>query len=165
METAAGGEPAPSWVVEEVLPAVEGPVRSVQMLTDRAAIVFASHGALVAEKGKLGGVRIYRADYPAGMLLSGAKCPHCGQAILEPIGKTARRVDEPAPTAGPDPAPESQPGGEEAPSELTQKQRAQRKYASEMRTVRARAATQKGGKGPIRERGAAKALRKKHGLQ
>ena len=163
MENGSGGEPAPSWVVEEVLPAVEGPVRSVQMLTDRSAIVFASHGALVAEKGKLGGVRIYRADYPAGFLVSGAKCPHCGQGIQEPIGKTARRVDDAAPeTPEARSPPEPMPGAE---SGLTEKQLAQRKYAGEMRGVRARAAKGKGGKGPVRERGAAKALRKKHGLK
>lgn len=48
---------------------------------------------------------------------------------------------------------------------LTAKQRAQRKYAAGMRTVRARAKTAKGGKGRIAKRTTATKLRRKLGLK
>lgn len=48
---------------------------------------------------------------------------------------------------------------------LTPKQLAQRKYAGQMRGVRARAADAEGGSGPIKNRTAAKKLRAKYGLK
>jgi predicted enzyme related to lactoylglutathione lyase len=52
-----------------------------------------------------------------------------------------------------------------AKSGLTPKQRAQRKYAAQMRTVRARAKTAKGGKGRIADRSGATKLRRQLGLK
>jgi len=85
---------APEWVTKLVLPKVEGHVRSVHMLSSKSAIVFAQDHALVAEKGGLGGLKLYRVDYPQGFLVNGAQCPHCRQTILEPIGKVARLANE-----------------------------------------------------------------------
>lgn len=48
---------------------------------------------------------------------------------------------------------------------LTPKQMAQRKYAAGMKRIRARATKAKGGKGPIKGRGAAKRLRSKLGVK
>lgn len=48
---------------------------------------------------------------------------------------------------------------------LTKKQLAQRKYASRMRTVRKRASTTRGGRGRVRNRKGATALRAKLGLK
>ena len=48
---------------------------------------------------------------------------------------------------------------------LTPKQRAQRKYAAQMRTIRARAKTSSGGKGRISKRTTATKLRRKLGLK
>lgn len=89
-ETAA----APEWVAKDVLPKVQGHVRSVHMLTSKAALVFAQDHALVAEKGSMGGLKLFRVDYPSGFLVNGAQCPHCHQTILEPIGKVARLAQE-----------------------------------------------------------------------
>jgi len=48
---------------------------------------------------------------------------------------------------------------------LTKKQKAQRVYASRMRTVRKRATTTRGGRGRIAKRTAATKLRRKLGLK
>lgn len=48
---------------------------------------------------------------------------------------------------------------------LTAKQRAQRKYARAMQTVRGRAKKRKGGRGRIKHRTTAAKLRRKHGLK
>jgi hypothetical protein len=50
-------------------------------------------------------------------------------------------------------------------SKLTTKQKAQRKYASQMRAVRGRAATTARGRGRIETRRAATTLRRKYGLK
>lgn len=50
-------------------------------------------------------------------------------------------------------------------SKLSEKQLAQRKYASQMRVVRERAGDSAGGKGPIADREAASKLRRKFGLK
>jgi hypothetical protein len=89
---------APEWVAKDVLPKVQGHVRSVHMLSSKSALVFAQDHALVAEKGTIGGLKLYRVDYPPGFLVNGAQCPHCHQTILEPIGKVARLADGPKAT-------------------------------------------------------------------
>jgi len=100
-------EPAPDWVTKDVLPHVQGTVRSVNMVTDRSVLVFTQDHALLGEKKTMGGVKLYRVDYPQGLVVNGAKCPHCGTAILEPIGKVARLASEtpPAPVAVAEPEP------------------------------------------------------------
>lgn len=87
-------ETAPDWVMREVLPNVEGPVRSVHMVTDRTVIVFSQTHALFGEKPKFGAAKLFRVDYPSGLFVNGANCPHCGEQILEPIGKVARLASE-----------------------------------------------------------------------
>lgn len=85
---------APEWITNDVLPNMEGHVRSVQMLHEKAAIVLGDDHALVAEKGTFSGVKLFRVDYPPGFLLNGSHCPHCDQAIKEPVGKVARLASE-----------------------------------------------------------------------
>lgn len=96
-------ETAPDWVTKDVLPHVQGTVRSVHMITDKSAIVFTPDHALVAEKKALSGVKMFRVDYPQGLIVNGANCPHCHRQILEPIGKVARLASE-TPAAEPSPA-------------------------------------------------------------
>jgi hypothetical protein len=92
---------APEWVAKEVLPQVQGTIRSVHMIHPRSALVFTSDHAVVAEKGALSGVKVTRVDYPAGLFVNGAPCPHCGKPVLEAIGKVARLAPAEAPKAAP----------------------------------------------------------------
>src|SRR5687767_15615185 len=90
-------EAAPDWVTKDVLPHVQGTVRSVNMVTDKSVLVFTQDHALVGEKKAIGGVKLFRVDYPQGLVVNGARCPHCNTPILEPIGKVARlAVETPA---------------------------------------------------------------------
>lgn len=55
--------------------------------------------------------------------------------------------------------------GRKKPKALTPKERAQRKYAARVKTLRARAAKAGGGRGRIKARAAARKLRRKLGLK
>lgn len=93
---------APSWVTKDVIPAVSGHVRDVQMLSDKSAILFLDDHVVVAHKGAMSGVKITRADYPTGLLINGSRCPNCEAPLREPIGKIARlapAAPEPVPRA------------------------------------------------------------------
>lgn len=151
-----GGETAPKWVYDEVIPAVEGTVRSMHLLKTKgmrkSVLLFAESGALVAEKG-MGGVKVYKVEFPRGLMLNESNCPHCGQAIREPVGKIARLREE------------SKPAAEKPKSEPSGKQKDVLAYAREMKELRKRAKKAPGGKGPIKSRAAAQRLRKKHGLE
>ncbi len=97
MESALTEESAPQWVAQQVLPNVDGHVRSVHVITNKSVLVFGVDHALYAERGGIGGVKLFRIDYPPGLLINTAKCPHCGEAIVEPIGKIARVAEETPP--------------------------------------------------------------------
>lgn len=148
MTDSTGGETAPKWVYDEVIPAVEGTVRSIHLLKTKgmrkSVLLFAESGALLAEKG-MGGVKVYKVEFPRGLMLNESNCPHCGKAIREPVGKVARLRDE-------------------AKREPSEKQAEVLAYAREMKELRKRAKKAPGGKGPIKARAAAQRLRKKHGL-
>ena len=135
---------APDWVTKHVLPQVGGHVRSVQMVNPHTVVVLAQGEAMVAQKGTIGGVKVYRVPYPNGFLVNESRCPHCHEILLEPVAKVAKL----APDDG-----------------LSERQRAQRKYAAGMRVVRDRAKKTKGGSGPVAERGAAKQLRRSLGIK
>lgn len=85
---------APKWVYDEVIPAVGSRVRSLHLLKQngmkKSVLLFTEEAALVAEKGPLGGVKVYRVEYPRGLLLNQSSCPHCGKIIQEPVAKVAR---------------------------------------------------------------------------
>jgi predicted flap endonuclease-1-like 5' DNA nuclease len=87
---------APKWIYDEVIPAVGTRVRSLHLLKQKggrkSVLLFAEEAALVAEKGLLSGVKVYRVDYPRGLLLNESECPHCHKQIQEPVGKVARLV-------------------------------------------------------------------------
>src|SRR5688572_33450365 len=87
---------APKWIYDEVIPAVGTRVRSLHLLKQKggrkSVLLFAEEAALVAEKGILSGVKVYRVDYPRGLLLNESNCPHCHKQIQEPVGKVARLV-------------------------------------------------------------------------
>lgn len=155
---------APKWIYDEVVPAVGSRVRSLHLLKQNGArksvLLFAEEAALVAEKGPLSGVKVYRVDYPRGILLNESNCPHCGKMIREPVGKIAHlakngKTKKAAPKG---------PAASPAESTMTPKQEAALAYARDMKTLRARAAAAKGGKGPIKDRDSVRKLRKKHGL-
>lgn len=149
---------APKWIYEEVIPAIGSRVRSLHLLKQtggrRSVLLFSEEAAMVAEKGRFGGVKVYRVDYPKGLLLNESNCPHCGKMIQEPVGKVARLAN------GKKSAAKEEPATEEAPSKADTLA-----YARDMKTLRARAKAQPGGKGPIKNRPAAQKLRKKHGLK
>ncbi len=148
---------APKWIYEEVIPAIGSRVRSLHLLKQtggrRSVLLFSEEAAMVAEKGRLGGVKVYRVDYPKGLLLNESNCPHCHKMIQEPVGKVAHLVKGGKKA----PAPEAEAESSEKPDTLA--------YARDMKTLRARAKAQPGGKGPIKNRPAAQKLRKKHGLK
>ena len=156
---------APKWIYDEVVPAVGSRVRSLHLLKQTGArksvLLFAEGAALVAEKGLLSGVKVYRVDYPRGLLLNESNCPHCGKMIQEPVGKVAHLAKN---GKGKKAAPKKAdpPSGEGG---MTPKQEAAVAYARDMKTLRARAAQAKGGKGPIAQRESARQLRKKHGIE
>jgi hypothetical protein len=151
---------APKWIYEEVIPAIGSRVRSLHLLKQKGArrsvLLFSEEAAMVAEKGRFGGVKVYRVDYPRGLLLNESKCPHCSKMIQEPVGKVAHLVGEKKSATGADES------TDDAPSASRDDVLA---YAREMKTLRARAKAQPGGKGPIKNRPAAQKLRKKHGLK
>lgn len=144
---------APRWVYDEVIPAVGSRVRSLHLLKQnggrRSVLLFSEEAALVAEKGRMGSVKVYRVDYPRGLLLNESNCPHCGKTIREPVGKIARLAKG------------GKPGKKGEPS---RKQTDALAYARGMKALRERAKSAPGGTGPIKDRPAAKKLRKKHGL-
>lgn len=157
--TASSSPEAPKWIYEEVIPAIGSRVRSLHLLKQsggrRSVLLFSEEAAMVAEKGRFGGVKVYRVDYPKGLLLNESSCPHCGQMIQEPVGKIAhlaKGAKRPA-AAKTEPAE----GSKNNPDPLA--------YARDMKLLRARARVQPGGKGPIKNRPAAKTLRKKHGIK
>jgi hypothetical protein len=88
---------APKWIYDEVIPAIGTRVRSLHLLKQKgrrkSVLLFAEEAALVAEKGPFSGVKVYRVDYPRGLLLNESNCPHCGKQIQEPVGKKARLLD------------------------------------------------------------------------
>lgn len=85
---------APKWVYDDVIPAVGSRVRSLHLLKQngmkKSVLLFTEEAALVAEKGPLSGVKVYRVVYPRGLLLNQSNCPHCGKIIQEPVAKVAR---------------------------------------------------------------------------
>lgn len=98
-ETSFGG--TAKWVEQSVIPQVAERVRAVHMLADSKALVFAESHAVFAERGKFGGVKLFRVEFPPGFLLNGSHCPHCGEQLLEPVGKIARLADERSKSARP----------------------------------------------------------------
>ena len=84
---------APKWIYDEVVPAAGSRVRSLHLLKQngvrKSVLLFSEEAALVAEKGLLSGVKVYRVEYPRGLLLNESNCPHCGKMIQEPVGKIA----------------------------------------------------------------------------
>lgn len=154
---------APKWIYEEVIPAIGSRVRSLHLLKQtggrRSVLLFSEEAAMVAEKGRLGGVKVYRVDYPKGLLLNESNCPHCHKMIQEPVGKVAHLVK------GGKKAPAPEPEAPAAEAEASDKKADTLAYARDMKTLRARAKAQPGGKGPIKDRPAAQKLRKKHGLK
>ncbi|HEX9816656.1 MAG TPA: hypothetical protein VGB18_06730 [Candidatus Thermoplasmatota archaeon] len=151
---------APKWIYEEVIPAIGSRVRSLHLLKQkggrRSVLLFSEEAAMVAEKGRMGGVKVYRVDYPKGLLLNESNCPHCGKMIQEPVGKVAHLAKGKKAPAAETPAAEP---------EDSEKKSDPLAYARDMKTLRARAKAQPGGKGPIKNRPAAQKLRKKHGLK
>lgn len=165
----SGSSPAPSpeapkWIYEEVIPAIGSRVRSLHLLKQtggrRSVLLFSEEAAMVAEKGRLGGVKVYRVDYPKGLLLNESNCPHCGKMIQEPVGKVAHLASGKKAAA----TEEEAPAADEKPDDSASKADVLA-YARDMKTLRARAKAQPGGKGPIKNRPAAQKLRKKHGLK
>lgn len=152
---------APKWIYEEVIPAIGSRVRSLHLLKQkggrRSVLLFSEEAAMVAEKGRLGGVKVYRVDYPKGLLLNESNCPHCGKMIQEPVGKVAHLASGKKAPAAEEPAAEKAEEAGDKGDVLA--------YARDMKTLRARAKAQPGGKGPIKNRPAAQKLRKKHGLK
>jgi hypothetical protein len=142
---------APKWIYDEVIPALGSRVRSLHLLKQkggrRSVLLFSEEAALVAEKTRLGGVKVYRVDYPRGLLLNESKCPHCHKRIQEPVGKIAHI------SKSKKRGPETDVTSEDVLA-----------YARDMKMLRQRAKSQPGGKGPIKDRAAAKKLRRKHGL-
>lgn len=155
MADQAPSESAPKWVFDEVIPALGESVRSVHLLKTKgmrkSVLLFAESGAMVAEKG-MGGVKMYRVEFPRGLMLNESNCPHCGKAIREPVGKVARLRQATKPAA-------------EEKADPSEKQKDVLAYAREMKELRKRAKKAPGGKGPIKTRPAAQRLRKKHGLE
>lgn len=153
MSDAKPGE-APKWVYDEVVPAIGATVRSVHLLKTKgmrkSVLLFSEAGALVAEKG-LGGVKVYKVEFPRGLMLNESNCPHCGKAIREPVGKIAKLRE-----SGKAVEPKSEP---------SEKQKDVLAFARDMKELRKRAKKAPGGKGPIKSRAAAEKLRKKHGLK
>ena len=43
---------------------------------------------MVAEKGRFSSVKVYRVDYPRGLLLNESDCPHCGKPALRRLVST-----------------------------------------------------------------------------
>lgn len=93
-EAPLGTVPTAKWVQQGVVSFVTEPVLSVQMLTNSLAVILTDSYALVAEKGRLGGVKTHRANYPPSFRIQGSRCPHCDKPITEPIGKVARLATE-----------------------------------------------------------------------
>ncbi len=83
----------PKWIEERVLPATEDRVKSLHLLKEgglrKSALLFTNDHAYVAEKATLRGVKLYEVEYPQGLLLNQAACPHCGEKIQEPVRKVA----------------------------------------------------------------------------
>lgn len=83
----------PKWIEERVLPATEDRVKSLHLLKEgglrKSALLFTNDHAYVAEKATLRGVKLYEVEYPQGLLLNQASCPHCGETIQEPVRKVA----------------------------------------------------------------------------
>src|SRR5687767_12111985 len=133
-DTSAPAE-APKWIYEEVIPAIGTRVRSLHLLKQkggrRSVLLFSEEAAMVAEKGRFGGVKVYRVDYPKGLLLNESDCPHCGKMIQEPVGKIAHLAKD----KGKASAPKEEETGKK-PDPLA--------YARDMKTLRARAKAQPG---------------------
>jgi hypothetical protein len=89
---------APDWIYKDVVPAVGSRVRSMHLLKQsgprRSVLLFTEEAALVAEKGPMSGVKVYRVEYPRGLMLNESECPHCHERIIEPVGKVARLATE-----------------------------------------------------------------------
>ena len=92
--------PVPEWVREKALPRVgEAPSAIVLMKRGglrKSALVFTENGTFVVEKRFLKGLKMYRTEYPAALVVRDGNCPHCGHGILSP-----QEIPAPAPTYRP----------------------------------------------------------------